>query len=791
MAQAIGLPPALPAFHTSFLGRVRELSEIVDMIGDPAVRLLTLVGAGGVGKTRLAIEVARRVAHQFDGHVIFVSFTATRADESVLEAIAYATGVPATTEQELTRAIATALGGQPTLLVLDNFEHLLDQAVSIGRLLSIDSALTVLATSRAPLEIRGEQVFHIEPFPMPADAGRLTVEELRSFDAMRLFEDRARSVQHDFQLGPTNAAAVAAICRRLDGLPLAVELAAARSRMLAPAVLLARLDRPLEALGSGPRDTPDRHQSLRAALDWSYELLTPVEQQLFRRLGVPRGSVSIAGIEALLDDIDLDPLDGISSLVGKSLVQSSNTVRRAGAETVRFQLLATMREFALEKLAGTDDFDIAHDVFARHIGHLAGTVAPEFPHGTAPSDLSFDITGDDREPALAALDWLHRSGQHAALLKLVGLLAPHWFARGALRDAHAWLQIALELNVEGDPGDLARATVANGMIAIQQGRFEFGEQQLEAGLELAGDLGAESWIGQASFSMGVVAQDRGDPAAAIPYFERALDTFLAIGDWIFANISLNNLGLVTARAGDPAAGLAILERSRCNHEELGFSFGAALADRYAGQILLELGEVDRARDSLRASLRLEPEHMQGWHVANSIETLALLNARVGNVRQAAVLAAGAIRFREEIGVPLEPALQEGWDSLQYRLQDALSAVELQEATVEGRALTLARLIELASGEPGSKEISDELLPPSPNTTSLDDSGLTPRELQVLELLVDGRTNPAIADALFISPRTVSVHVTHILEKLGVENRSAAVAIALRSGIVRPQERASK
>ncbi|HET9662181.1 MAG TPA: LuxR C-terminal-related transcriptional regulator [Thermomicrobiales bacterium] len=787
MAHENGLLPPLPVFHTSFLGRDRELHEIDDLVRDPTIRLVTLVGVGGVGKTRLAIEVARHAAPHFDGGVIFVSFFATSNEDSILEVIARAAGVAGATEQELPRAIATALDRYPVLLVLDNLEHLLDQAVSIGRLLSTGTTLSVLATSRAPLEIRGEHVYSIDPFPMPGDAERLTVEELRSYDAMRLFEERARSVQHEFQLGPANAAAVAAICRRLDGLPLAVELAAARSRMLAPAVLLARLDRPLEALRSGPRDSPDRHQSLRAALDWSYELLTSEEQQLFRRLGVPRGSVSIAAVEALLDGIELDPLEGISSLVGKSLVQSSNSVRSDGAESVRFQLLATMREFALEKLAASDDFATAHDVFARYVGRLAAAVAPEFPLGPSPGEVSFDITGSDREPTLAALDWLHRSGQHAELLKLVGVLAPHWFARGALRDAHACLQIALALNPGGDPGDLARATVADGMIAIQQGRFEYGEQQLLAGLKLARNLGAQSWIGQASFSMGVVAQDRGDPETAISFFESAHRTFVAMDEVVFANIALNNLGLVTARLGDHAGGLAILDRSRRNHQALGFSFGAALADRYAGQILLGLGETTRARESLCASLRLAPEHMQGWHIANSIETVALLDAREGQMWQAAVLAAGATRLREEIGVPLEPALQAGWTTLQHQLQEALTASELEHATVEGRAMTLARLIETAIAEPPSTAAPEDVQPVYATSITAGMSGLalTGRELQVLELLVSGRTNPEIADALFISPRTVGVHVTHILEKLDVENRSAAVAIALRSGIIQP------
>jgi non-specific serine/threonine protein kinase len=652
--------------------------------------------------------------------------------------------------------------------------------------LSIGTNLTVLATSRAPLEIRGELIYQIDPFPLPAEAERLTVDELRSFDALRLFEERARSVQHEFHLNSSNAAAVAAICRRLDGLPLAVELAAARSRMLTPAVLLARLDRPLEALRAGPRDSPDRHQSLRAALDWSYGLLAPEEQQLFRRLGAPRGSFTIGAIEALAEGIDLDALEGISSLVGKSLVQPSSAIRSDGTESVRFQLLVTVREFALEKLAANDDFARAHDLFANYIGRLAISVAPEFPLGEIPGEASFDIIGADREPTLAALDWLHRSGQHGELLRMAGILAPHWFARGALRDAHACLQIALALNDAGDPGDLARATVASGMVAIQQGEFEFGERQLLTGLELARNLGADGWIGQANFSMGVRAQDRGDPVEAKAFFEEAQQTFQTTGETVFANIALNNLGLVTARLGDPTSGLNILEQSRRNHESLGFPFGAALADRYSGQILLDLGETDRARAVLCVSLRLEPEQMQGWHVANAIETIALVEASVGRFRQAAILFSGANRLRVEIGVPLEPALQDGWSRHQRELDEHLSGGELATAMKEGRELTFTQLIDVATTDP--PQLAEPIEPASPLSGPI--SSLTARERQILELLVDGGSNSEIAEALFISPRTVSVHVTHILEKLDVENRSAAVAFALRSGIVQPRDRGS-
>ncbi|MEZ4532526.1 MAG: NB-ARC domain-containing protein, partial [Thermomicrobiales bacterium] len=515
-----------PRFLTSFLGRDRERGELRALFADPAVRLVSLVGPGGVGKTRLAAEVSPEIAADLGLRIGYVALSALGSEESVLQAVGRALNVADQPDLGLPRAIRGALERNPTLIVLDNFEHLLDQALAVGELLAVPST-RVIVTSRAPLEIRGEQVFPILPFGVPSTTAQMTTSELRKLDSVLLFEERARAVQHDFRLNDANAAAVAGICIRLDGLPLALELAAARSRMLAPGVLLARLDRPLEALGSGPLDSPDRHRSLRAALAWSYDLLSPSEQVLFRRLAVPRGTFAIAAVEALADDLSVDPLDAISSLVSKSLVQPSNILRGDGVEWVRFQLLDTVREFALEKLAASDDFVASHNRFAAHIVEVALQVPAEYPMTAAGGDMAFDITGVDRAPALAALDWLHRSGQHGELVRAVAALAPHWFARGALRDAHACLEIALALTAESESADYARATVAMGMVAIQQGKFEYGEAHLLAGLDLARKSGAEEWVGQASFSMGVVEQDRGRPEAALPFFESARASFLA------------------------------------------------------------------------------------------------------------------------------------------------------------------------------------------------------------------------------------------------------------------------
>lgn len=768
---------SFPVIHTSFHGRSAELTALQDLILDESARLITLVGPAGVGKTRLAVRAGESIASTGTWRVEYISLAVARNEHELGESIARALGVAETDGESMARTIVDAFSGQSTLLILDNLEHLLDQAAAVSALLALESKVTILATSRAPLGIRGEHVFDIAPFELPEDASRRSLSEFAVFDAVALFVDRARAVQHDFVLTPSNRSAVAAICARLDGLPLALELAAARIRMLPPAILLERLDRPLEALRAGPFDAPDRHRSLRAALEWSFELLSSPERRLIARLAVPRGSFTLQAVEALSDDLDLEPLDAVASLVDKSLVRPAHVRRADGVEAVRFEMLAIVREFALEKLAETDDFARAHDRFANYIVALAAEVMAEFPLGPASGDASFDVLGVDREPTLAALDWLYRSGNHRTYVQAAAALAPHWFARGALRDARSILERARMLQAHADPADVARVTLANGMVAIQQGDFEVGEALLYSGLELARSTGQEDWIGQASFSLGVVEQDRGNPGSALPLFAAARTSFQATNRPLFAAVARNNLGLVTARMGDLREGLIQIDSARLEHRELGYSFGVALADRYAGQVLLEIGDLVGARKSLCESLKFEPASMQGWHIANALETLAYVDLAEGHVQRAAVLSEAAAHVREDIGVPLEPALSDKWTRFRQALEGRLDQDELAEACKTARDWSIEAAIAYATSAPSSEALA------TGETNATLTPRLSARENEVLALLIEGQTNAEIAMSLFISPRTVSVHVTHILEKLGVENRSAAVAMALRSGLM--------
>ena len=349
-------PSNLPVQRTAFIGREREVTALREMMGRDDVRLVTLTGPGGIGKTRLALQVAGEIAGQFPSGVCFVSLSVVGEPGLIASTIAQAAGVPETGNQSAQESMKDHLGGleQPMLLLLDNFEHLVSAAPIVADLLSVGPKLKIVVTSRAPLHVYGEHEFPVLPLALPDPKSIPPLDALARLPAIALFLERARAVKHDFALTKENAPAVVAICARLDGLPLAIELAAARIKLLSPPAMLVRLESCLSLLTGGARDLPTRQQTLRSTVDWSYCLLNAAEQTLFRRLAVFNGGCTLEAVEAVCDtkgDLGLDVLDGMASMVDKSLAQQ---VEQAGGEA-RFVMLSTIREYAVERLAASDD----------------------------------------------------------------------------------------------------------------------------------------------------------------------------------------------------------------------------------------------------------------------------------------------------------------------------------------------------------------------------------------------------------------------------------------------------
>src|SRR5215204_262131 len=431
-------PPGLPVPLTPLIGRDQEIEAVAALLTQLTVRLLTLTGPGGTGKTRLALAVAERLAPAFPDGVVFVSLAPVADPALVAPAIAERLGVRERAEQTLREALVTHLAGKRLLLVLDNFEHVLPAAPLVAELLGTCPALRVLSTSRAALHLSGEHLYSVPPLALP-DARRLPpLEELGQTAAVRLFVDRARAVKSDFTLSEANTPAVVEIVHRLDGLPLALELVAARARALSPAALAVRLDRRLPLLTGGAQDLPDRQRTLRNTIAWSYDLLRPNEQTLFRRLGVFAGGCTLEAAEAVADlDKPFDVLEGMTALLNTSLLQSEEQ-----AAEPRYTMLATIREFAQERLIESGEESATRDRHARFFRDLAERAGPEIVETADPAWL--DVLDREHDNLRAALAWSRDTDDHDTLLRLAGDLAMFWYYRGYLGEGQRWLDQALE-----------------------------------------------------------------------------------------------------------------------------------------------------------------------------------------------------------------------------------------------------------------------------------------------------------------------------------------------------------
>ena len=430
----------LPTPLTAFVGRERELAALRALISRRGVRLVTLTGPGGVGKTRLAIQVARDLADRFADGVRFVPLAPVRAPELVLPVIARQLGIgesaPGTVLQDLTEQLAT----KELLLVLDNLEQVLDAASALVPLIAGCPDLTVLVTSRAALRVSGEHEFVVPPLPLPGEGGSWTFDQIARADAVRLFSERAEAVQVGFRLDAANAWDVARVCHRLDGLPLAIELAAARTKVFSPHALLARLERRLPLLTGGPRDAPARLRTMRDAIAWSHDLLDPDEQRLFRRLAVFVGGCTLAAADAVVNgasDTGVDVLDGISSLVDKSLVLPAATSDDSTGEP-RFVMLETIREFALDELTRSGEGDAVRRAHADYFRALAERAEPAL---RGAGQVAWIARLEAELPNLrAVLDRSLAGGDVESGLRLAGSLYWFWFLRNHVDEGRSWFE---------------------------------------------------------------------------------------------------------------------------------------------------------------------------------------------------------------------------------------------------------------------------------------------------------------------------------------------------------------
>src|SRR5215212_5239081 len=534
--QLHNLPPQL----TPFIGREALVAEICGRLEQPGVRLLTLTGPGGAGKTRLALHVAAELVEAYADGVWFVPLAPVASATLVAATIAGALGIRETATDSIEATLRTYLRPRRLLLVLDNFEHVVDASPLVADLLANCPDIQVLATSRAPLHISGEHELPVPSLELPSLARPLCLDDALASEAVRLFVDRARAVQSHFELTEENAETVVAICRRLDGLPLAIELAASRVRLLPPKAILVRLDSRLTLLTGGGRDRPERQQTLRGAIAWSHDLLDRSQQILFRRLAVFAGGWTLDAADAVVGfgtDPPIPVFEGLDALHDSSLIRLQESSDGDAAAHPRFAMLQTIHEFATEQLVASGELA---QVQENHAAWFLDLAIEAEPHLSGPSAVSWlDRLESEHDNLRAALDWLRSQGEGERAATLAAALWRAWWLRGNVAEGRDQLEAALA--VDGSTTSAARAAALDGagLLAETQGDYDRAEALHREALTLSRERGDTTGVARALGNLGVVAFDRGDDDQATTFLEESLALAREIGDQLLIATALN------------------------------------------------------------------------------------------------------------------------------------------------------------------------------------------------------------------------------------------------------------
>ena len=615
----------LPVPPTSLVGRDHEETALTHRLHlaliDEGSRLITLVGPGGVGKTRLALQLASTLQEAFADGVVFCDLSPLRSADLAPATVARTLNIRETGTESAASLVLAHMRNRQTLLILDNFEQVAGAAVWVAQLVASCPRLVILVTSRIALQVRAEQRYAVAPLETPSSGSKLPHEVLAGFAAVRLFVARARAVYSDFTLTAENCQAVAEICHRVDGLPLAIELAAARTPLLQPAALLARLERRLTLLRGGARDLPDRHQTLRATIDWSVTLLSDEEQALFRRLGVFVGGCTFEAIEAVCDpDAALDVLEGIASLVDSSLVLQA----AVGGEP-RFALLETVREYAQEQLEARGELAALRRAHALH--YVDRAEANQLNTAGPDQKKWLDQWDHDQDNVRATLHWALESGEPEIGLRLACIVWRFWYRHGNLSEGQEWLALLLQHPNPVAPSVRARALRGAGSLAVQQGDLVRGIALCQESLALYRELGNATGIADNLIALGTAIRNQGDYEGARHHYLEALSHFREIGDMLGISVLLNNLGMTAQHQGDLLTAEELYTESLEQRRALGDVWGIALILNNLGDVARRRGDLDRAIMLCEESLALRQDLGDRQGMGNSLGVLAAV-ARV-------------------------------------------------------------------------------------------------------------------------------------------------------------------
>jgi predicted ATPase/DNA-binding CsgD family transcriptional regulator len=772
---------ALPAPPTRLVGRADEVRRLRALLLDPGARLATLTGPGGVGKTRLALAAAAELEAAFAHGAAFVDLSPLTNPALVPTAVAAALGIREVDDELLVARLFDALRGRALLLVLDNFEHVAAAAPFVAQLLSASPLLTALVTSREPLRLSAERIVAVPPLSLPSPDD--TAAAIAENEAVRLFLARAQAERADFALTPANAQQVAEIVRRLDGLPLAIELAAARIAHLTPGMLLSRLEQRLPMLTGGPRDAPARQRTLASAIAWSYDLLAPELQALFRRLAVFVGGFTLDAAAAVAgaDGDDLDVLDNIAGLSAQSLVRPLNEVDGE----LRFGMLETIREFAVDALARSGESAPA-ERHAAYFLRLAERAERAFS-GEEPGDWQATIEAE-RGNLRAALVWATTSGETETALRLSGLLFDAlWLTGSPAREQQRQARAALALP-GGSPAARAKTMTAVAWITLVHGDPAEARRLARSALAHVQAVGDARASADALYVLGVTAFVENEIAEARVYLADAIVALRALNARGRLGWALCYAASVESRnAIDEGGDASVLEQASRACEEalrlfqnIGQRRGVVRALHGLAYIAFKRRDLPKALATTQQILALDwAEHRPIYHY---LEDIADIAGRLGQPELAARLYGAADEQRARYGIPLEGVYRAEYDRDLAIARDALGAQAFAAAWSAGHVEPLGQVVQeaLRLETPGAAPEPDQAAPQAERPL------LSRREQEILPLLAAGLSDPEIARALFLSTRTVEHHVARTAAKFGVRGRSATVEAARAAGLISAQ-----
>jgi predicted ATPase/DNA-binding CsgD family transcriptional regulator len=773
----------LPLQLSSFVGREREISEVKRLLTEN--RLLTLTGPGGCGKTRLSLEAAAELLERFEHGVWWVDLASLADPVLAPQAVASVLGVREQPEQPLIDTLSDHLRSKETLLVLDNCEHLIEACASLAHtLLRSCPNLRILATSREALGVAGEKAWLVPSLSVPDPGRPLVLESLGNCDAVRLFVERASAVASNFALGERNAEAVAEVCRKLDGIPLAIELAAARVRVLSVAQISERLERSFRLLATDSRTAVPRQRTLRATIDWSYGLLSDTERTLFRRLSVFSGGFTLGAAEKVYSGEgpeEDEVLDHLSRLVDKSLV----LVVEQGGEEARYRLLETVRQYGWEKLSESGE---AAEIRRRHAALFLELAEAAEPAIMGPGQEAWvERLEVEHDNLRAALGWLREEGEAERGLRLAGALGRFWWFRGYFSEGRAQLG-ELTGATSGRTAARAKALHTLGVLIYRSADYSAGDQDvarssLVESVEIYRELGDGPRATAVLSELGYLSAEAGDWETARSSLEQSLRLTRQSGDEHGIALTRSYLGIMAVLRGEHDSARAHLEESLEVLRRLGELPEVKVCSFYRGLLACDEGNYATARARFAETVEDAPLlQLYRYAVPWVLQGYAKLATGEGHHARALRLAGAAAALHQTLGQSVGLASKAYFRRSLEPAWRALGEQEGKAAFEEGQAMTFEEALVYALEEPPQKGAEDTS-GVAQEAIGVTPTGLSARELEVLKLVAEGLTDSQVAQRLYLSPRTVGHHLRSAYRKLGVSSRTAAVKEAAGRGLI--------